>query len=221
MPETIDRSQETAILDSFQTLVKSAYGDITAIGQMSNALNDSHTLQKIEANLSLTPQGKQAFIDRPLLGEINLEQLHQLPHHTLGYRYAEHMIENGLTPLNAEKLMRDPSAFFRVHIKETHDIWHVVTGSNTDKPGEVQLEAFYTAQLMRDRLFLSLLAKNLLKTAMYEVELSEQIMNGLTQGWIMGKRAKPLFGIQWNKLWTTSLEDVQKSLNIQPVKDLL
>ncbi|WP_265278210.1 hypothetical protein [Nostoc sp. KVJ3] len=46
---------------------------------------------------------------------------------------------------------------------------------------------------------------------MYEVELCEQIMDGLTQGWMMGKRAKPLFGIEWNRLWETRLEDVQTS----------
>ncbi len=217
MTETINQSQEATILSSFQKLVKSSYGDFTAIGQMSHALNDSDTLKNIVEFLSLTPRGKQAFIDRPLLGKIDLQQLHQLPNHTFGYRYADHMIKNKLTPLNVEKVANNPSQFLNIHIGETHDIWHVATGSNTDKAGEVQLEAFYTAQLVPDRLFLSLIAKNLLKTAMYEVELSEQIMNGLTQGWIMGKRAKPLFGIQWNKLWETSLEDVQTSLQIKPV----
>jgi len=57
----------------------------------------------------------------------------------------------------------------------------------------------------------------LLKTAIYEVELSEQIMDGLTQGWIMGKRAKPLFGIQWNKLWSTPLADLRTSLNLASI----
>ncbi|MEH2379645.1 MAG: Coq4 family protein [Nostoc sp.] len=217
MIETINQSQETAILESFLELVKSPYGDFAAIGKLSRFLNDPATLQKIVAFLSLTPQGKQAFVDRPLLGKIDLQQLHQLPNHTLGYLYADHMIRKGLTPPPVKEIVNDPFMFLGAHIGETHDIWHVVTGCDTDKPGEVKLEAFYIAQLVPDRLFLALLAKNLLKTAMYEVELCEQIMDGLTQGWMMGKRAKPLFGIEWNRLWETPLEEVQTSLNIAPI----
>ncbi len=216
--ETINQSQEGKILESFLELVKSSYGDFGAIRKLSVILNDATTLQKIVASLSRTSQGKQAFIDRPRLGSIDLQELHQLPDNSLGYAYADHMIRNGLTPLSVSDDVKDPCLFFKAHLGETHDIWHVVTGCDTDKPGEVQLEAFYTAQLVpADRLFLSLLAKNLLKTAMYEVELCEQIMEGLTQGWIMGKRAKPLFGIQWNRLWKRSLEDVQASLNIEAI----
>lgn len=217
MIESINQSQETAILESFLELVKSPYGDFATIGKLSHVLNEPATLQKIVAFLTLTPQGKQAFVDRPLLGKIDLQQLHQLPNHTLGYLYADHMITKGLTPPPINEIANNPFMFLGAHIGETHDIWHVVTECDTDKPGEVKLEAFYTAQLVPDRLFLALLAKNLLKTAMYEVELCEQIMDGLTQGWMMGKRAKPLFGIEWNRLWETPLKDVQTSLNIAPI----
>ena len=124
------------------------------------------------------------------------------------------MIVNEFTPPPVNEIILDPFGFLGTHIGETHDIWHVVTGCNTDKPGEVQLEAFYTAQFLPSRLYLPLIAKNLLKTAMYEVELAEQMMDGLVKGWMMGKRAKPLFGIQWNRLWEKSIEEVRASLEI-------
>jgi ubiquinone biosynthesis protein COQ4 len=214
MLETSHQSQETAILDSFLEVVKSPYGDFAALGKLSQALNDPATVQKVVAFLSLTPQGKQAFVDRPRLGNVDLQQLHQLPSHTLGYQYADHMLRNGLKPLATKEIAIDPSEFLGAHLGETHDLWHVVTGADTDKPGEVQLEAFYTAQLDQDRFFLALLAKNLLKTALYDVELCEPIMTGLTQGWKMGKQAKPLFGIQWNRLWEDSLDDIRSSLHL-------
>jgi len=215
--KTLNQSQEKVILDSFLEVVQAPYGDFAAIGKLSDAINNPDTLQKIVTFLSQTPQGKQAFIDFPLLGKIDLQQLHQLPNHTFGYAYANHMISNKLTPPPTREITNNPLSFVRVHTGETHDIWHVVTGCNTDKPGEVKLEAFYTAQLSPAPLFPSLIAKNLLKTAIYEVELSEQIMDGLTQGWIMGKRAKPLFGIQWNKLWSTPLADLRTSLNLASI----
>lgn len=165
MTQNIELEQETAILDSFLKLVKAPYGDFTGIDKLSHALNDSATLPKIVEFLSQTPQGKQAFVDCSLLGKIDLQQLHQLPHHTLGHLYADHMLRNGLTPLPINEIANNPFVFLGAHIGETHDIWHVVTGCDTDKPGEVQLEAFYIAQIAPDRLFLALLAKNLLKTA--------------------------------------------------------
>jgi ubiquinone biosynthesis protein Coq4 len=39
-------------------------------------------------------------------------------------------------------------------------------------------------------------------------------MDAISQGWLMAKQAKPLFGIEWNQLWETPLDDVRKSLNI-------
>ena len=104
MTQTIDQSQETAILESFLELVKSPYGDFAGISKLSHVLNDPATLQKTVAFLSLTPEGKQAFEDRPLLGKIDLQQLHQLPNHTLGFRYADHMLRNELTPLPVNEI---------------------------------------------------------------------------------------------------------------------
>lgn len=155
MVETTHQSQETAILESFLELVKAPYGDFVAIGRLSHALNDPSTLQRIVSFLSLTPQGKQAFLDRPRLGKIDLQQLYQLPNQTLGYAYAKHMIKNGFTPPSVNEIANDPVVFLGAHIGETHDIWHVVTGCDADKPGEVQLEAFYTAQLAACRRNLS------------------------------------------------------------------
>jgi ubiquinone biosynthesis protein COQ4 len=215
MSSNENQAKNTIILESFNELVRSPYGNFTAIGKLAQALNAPDTLQNAIAALSSIPQCQQAFSTRNLL-KIDLPQLHQLPHHTLGYLYADHMLQNGLTPLSFNKIVDNSADFLNAHIAQTHDIWHVVTGANTDKQGEVKLEAFCVAQLNPDRLFIALLAKNLLKTAMDEIELCEQIMDGLVQGWMMGKRAKPLFGIQWNQFWTTSLADVRSSLLITP-----
>lgn len=41
-------------------------------------------------------------------------------------------------------------------------------------------------------------------------------MDGLAQGWVMGKQTKPLLDIQWKSLWEAPLEDVRDSLHIAP-----
>jgi ubiquinone biosynthesis protein Coq4 len=104
--------------------------------------------------------------------------------------------------------------FFRAHIGETHDLWHIVTGCDTSILGEIQLEAFYVSQLYASRFWLALLAKNLLKAVIYDVELSTPYMDALAKGWVMAKQAKPLFGIDWKLLWEEPLADLRTSLNI-------
>lgn len=201
----------------FMQLVEAPYGDFKAIGRLSNVINSPDKLKLIIKLLTSDEQGKTALKDRSRLGKIDLQNLHQLPKNTLGYLYADHLIKKGLTPPPVTNKVDDYS-FVRTHILETHDIWHVVTGCDTTKDGEIELEAFYTAQIYPSPIFLALLAKNLMKTAIEDTELCSQHMNALSRGWIRGKQAKPLFGIQWNTKWEMPLEDLQTQLNLnQPV----
>ncbi|MCU0534614.1 MAG: Coq4 family protein [Hydrococcus sp. Prado102] len=214
--ETIKDTQQQwqdLALESFLNIVKAPDGDFDAIARLSSTLNDASSLKIIVEFLSRHPQGKQAFLERPRLGNVDLQQLHQLPQDTLGYVYADNMLKNGLTPLQANSINNDYE-YLSAHITETHDLWHIVTGCDTNILGEIQLEAFYVAQLYASRFWLALLAKNLLKAVVYDIEVAERYMNAITQGWTMAKQAKPLFGIRWNTLWEKPLKDVRSSLNI-------
>ncbi|MCF3569171.1 Coq4 family protein [Planktothrix agardhii 1807] len=198
------QDKQAAIFDSFLAIVKAPYGDFSGIGKLSKEINDDSTLEEIVNFLRQSPQGERAFKER----------LHELPKNTLGYIYSDMMLKNNLKPVPVERIEDNDFSYLKIHLSETHDIWHIVTDSDIDKSGEVKLETFYVAQLHYDRLFLSLLSKNLLKTAIQEMELCESIMDALTKGWTMGKKAKPLFGIQWNSLWEKPLEDIRLSLDI-------
>lgn len=212
--ETVQRKWQTLVFTyRFMQMVKAPDGDMSSIRQLYKATSDAYSLRLMVEFIERYPQGRRAFQERPRLGIVDLQQLHQLPENTLGYLYADHMLKNGLTPLQAGDADNNYT-FLAAHITETHDIWHVVTNCDTNITGEIQLEAFYVAQLYASRFWLALLAKNLLKAILFHIELSEQYMDALAQGWVMGKQARPLFGIQWNTLWETPLEDVRASLNI-------
>lgn len=211
--ESSDQIWQDSVIETIVNFTKAADGDFEHIGKLANVVNDSYSLDKIIDFLSSTPQGKQAFQKRPRVGNIDLQKLYSLPANTFGYAYAQHMLENNLQPLQPG-LVENDYQFFSAHITETHDMWHIVTGSNTNVLGEIQLEAFYVSQLYATRFWLALLTKNLLKAVVYDIELSTKYMDSIAQGWIMAKQAKPLFGIEWNLLWETPLDDVRTSLNI-------
>ncbi|WP_375514136.1 Coq4 family protein [uncultured Nostoc sp.] len=209
----LEPTWQDSALESIINIVKAPDGDFESIGKLANTVGDLHSLQKIIELLHSTPQGKEAFQKRPKLGDIDLQQLYCLPTNTLGYTYAEHMFKNNLKPLHSGQVENEYQ-FLGAHITETHDIWHILTGCNTNIIGEIQLEAFYVAQLHFSRFWLALLAKNLVKAAIYDIEVSTKYMDAITTGWLMGKQALPLFGIEWNLFWSKPLEDVRTSFNI-------
>jgi ubiquinone biosynthesis protein COQ4 len=205
--------QEELLLSSFLDMVNAPDGDFTVLGQLAKVSSDQASMQLMIQHLSVHPQGKQAFANHFSLGIIDLAALSKLAKNTLGYLYAEHMIQNQLKPLQAQIPTNDQD-FLGMHITETHDIWHVVTGSKTDMLGEIQLEAFYVAQLKMSRFWLALVTKNLLKSVVYDIEVADQYMAMITKGWTMGNQAKPLFGVNWNNLWETPIEQIRASFNI-------
>jgi ubiquinone biosynthesis protein COQ4 len=56
--------------------------------------------------------------------------------------------------------------------------------------------------------------KNLLKALLCDIEIADRYMEALTTGWLMGKQAQPLFGLDWSTLWATPLADLRASLHI-------
>lgn len=217
--QTTQKAAETwqdDVIQSIIDFVKAPEGDKSAyVSQVASATSEPHAIQKIIEFLSKNPQGKQAFQQRLVLGYIDLPSLYSLPSHTLGHAYAKHMQDRGLKPLKSDILtVENDAQFLSIHLSETHDIWHVVTGTDSDIPGELQIEAFYVSQIYPSRFWLALIVKNLLKSVVDDIEVSTQYMDAITKGWLMGKQAKPLFGINWNHLWEYPLEQVRADLNI-------
>jgi ubiquinone biosynthesis protein COQ4 len=204
---------QQSLLSSFVAIAEAKDGDFAAIDQLMAASADQKSLSLIVQHLSQYPHSKMALANRLPLGAINLTTLHQLPLDTLGYHYADHMLSNQLKHLEVQPANSEYE-FIDTHIRETHDIWHVVTGSPINMLGEIQLQAFCIAQLQLSRFWMALLTKNLLKSLIHDIEVADKYMTALTNGWIMGKAAQPLFGVNWSALWETPIEQVRSSLNV-------
>ncbi|BAY83227.1 hypothetical protein NIES267_27140 [Calothrix parasitica NIES-267] len=216
---TIQQKNETCqdnVIECIIEFVKAPEGDKSKyVSKLAKTTSEPYAIQKIIEFLYQIPQAKKAFQERNILGDIDLQKLYCLPSNTLGYGYAKHMLDRGLKPLKSETLTIDNDAqYLSIHLTETHDIWHVVTGTDSDIPGELQIEAFCVYQLYATRFFLGLIVKNLLKSTVEDIEVSTQYMDAITKGWLIAKQAKPLFGIKWDELWEHSLEEVRADLNI-------
>jgi ubiquinone biosynthesis protein COQ4 len=204
---------QQSLLSSFVNITEAKDGDFEAIDQLLAASGDQKSLYLTVQHLSQYPHSKMALANRLPLGAIDLNTLHHLPTDTLGYHYADHMLSNQLQHLAVQPATNEYE-FIDIHIRETHDIWHVVTGSPINMLGEIQLQAFCIAQLQLSRFWMALLTKNLLKSLIHDIEVADKYMTALTNGWMMGKTAECLFGVDWSSLWETPIEQVRSSLNI-------
>lgn len=181
--------------------------------EMSDALATPDAIRPMVDRLAEDPVVARSFEERHRV-PIDLAELRDLPEGTFGRAFADHMIAAKLDPSALPKLRSDDAlAFFRAHLYETHDIWHVVTGFGTDVVGELGLQAFYQAQIPGPLPSL-LLAVGFVRSAIFDQELTVPFMEALARGWRMGKSARALFGVHWDELWTTSLSDVRRQLGI-------
>lgn len=205
---------QQSLLSSITAITEAEDGDFTAIDRLVAASRDPHSLALTIEHLSQSDRGRIALANRQPLGSIDLLALHQLPVNTLGYQYADYLLRHQLQHLAAAPAA-NAAEFIDSHMRETHDIWHVVTGSPITMQGEIQLQAFCVAQLQLSRFWLSLMTKNLLKAAIYDIEVADLYMSAIATGWTMGKAAQPLFGIDWNSQWELPIDRVQAALDIQ------
>ena len=172
-------------------------------------------LEQMARHFARDPRGAEAIRDKKRL-RFDLAELDQLPEGTLGRVFAGHMRKNGLDPAAIPTLGATGDAeFVRAHLYETHDVWHAVTGYDTDVAGELGLQAFYAAQAPGGLPWM-LLAMGFLNTAIYSMEDRERRFDAIARGWDMGRRARPLFGTRWDELWTTPVAEVRRSLGVEP-----
>ena len=197
---------------AFVRLVRDPLCDLSPVFKLVDGINEPEYIRHIEG--WLLDHGVQALTTRPRLGAVDLAALEAMAPNTLGFAFAEFIRANGLE-VDALPVLpnENPGGYINAHLYETHDIWHVVTGFEPDVAGELGLQAFYLAQFPA-KLPLVLLPAALLNTILYAYPDARRRMNGIVRGWLLGRRAKQLFGVDWKIRWTEPLSAVRQSLGI-------
>jgi ubiquinone biosynthesis protein COQ4 len=182
---------------------------------LANGTESSEIGQHIVAEFKKKPEHRVALERRPRLGKVDLDALGRLPLGTLGRTFADDVRRLGIDLEDIEKIavVKDDFDFVRAHMRETHDIWHTATGFKTDVPGELGLQSFYLAQLQAP-LSAVLLAVGFLNTFFYAMEDRDARMREIVRGWLLGKRAKSLFGVAWAEMWELPLTEVRRRLRL-------
>lgn len=164
--------------------------------------------EDVVAVLRRDPRTAPAFLARRPCEPIDLDVLAGKPEGTLGRVFADHCLRRRINP-NLGYIPPDGDVDWMLHhIVLTHDIWHVVTGWGNDLAGEYGLGSFYMGQLGAPAFFGYLTGLAALSTAFRRRSFRE-FMDAVTAGYEMGKRAEPLFGVDWSTLWDLPVGEVR------------
>jgi ubiquinone biosynthesis protein COQ4 len=165
------------------------------------------------------PALEQLWQQRYCPEHYDVDELLSLSPETLGGMYARHMKSRGLRPDFFDAVTpRHNLHYLRLRMRQTHDIWHTLTGFDTNPVGEVGLQAFYFAQFTNGQSALIIagaILKSILRRRYGELE---QFVEAFCDGYRNGRRAQPLLGVKWEDLWQEPVEDLRRRYNIEAAR---
>ena len=164
------------------------------------------------------PRGQRLFDEHRTIDShtVNLDELAALPADTFGYAYAQFLRSRGLTPEifdGPPERVSDPKAAYVIQrMRQTHDLWHVVTGHETDPFGEIALQAFTFGQVGAP----STLVLSAAGTLNFR-RLRPGLGRAVIAAFKAGRAANPFIVFPWEDHWATPLVEVQRLLNVVPL----
>ncbi len=162
-----------------------------------------------------TEEGRRLYDEHRMIDSrtIDLDALLTLPANTLGHAYATFLRSRGLTPAVFDappSEVNDPRIQYVVQrLRQTHDLWHVVTGYDTDPASEVALQAFTFAQVRAPSSAI-LATLGTLRALRQRPGVARSVVASLR----LGLRAAPLPIFPWEDHWATPLDDVRGWLGL-------
>jgi ubiquinone biosynthesis protein Coq4 len=194
--------------------------DTEQVLELLGVANSGRSSQLRTERFFRSPAGKKLYDERRTIDShtVDIDALAALPVGTLGHAYATFLRSRGLTPEvfdGPPSGISDPRRSYLVQrMRQTHDLWHVVTGCDTDPAGEVALQAFLYAQT-RGPGSAVLAAAGMLRI----LRTSPAIVRDVIALYRAGARARSLPTFAWEDHWDKPLAEVRAMLGlpVEPV----
>lgn len=190
-----------------------------SIYDVEDALLRSHpqTLTASVKHMLSDPEVAAFAQERYLPPAPDLVKLMSYPANSLGHAFAQYITSSGFDPGFYRKMeVVDDASCLLFRLRQTHDIWHVVTGMSVDVPGEIGLKAFELAQTRRP-LAGVLIAGAFVSTLLNQPEQLDRLLDRVASGYRMGAKAKPLLSQKWEEHWEKPLAEWRSQLGIEPM----
>ena len=184
-------------------------------------VGDKEALEGFDAMSLASPVAQEMLKSRYLSPTPDRSYLESLPDGSLGREFERYLADNGLDA----NLLRE-SAFIEAHRErgdevgylaergfQLHDLFHVLTGYDTTPLGEVRVVSFTVAQTPAPYPAM-IIASRPLQMVLYKPELLPAVMDAITEGWALGRRAKPLIGVEWEEYWECAVTELREKYGL-------
>ncbi len=195
--------------------------DTALVFDIIRALTGS-SFERLFQRVMANPTGRRILDERrDILPTLQRrDELRALPEGTLGREYArfldtENISAEGLVDASGEELdepdfLDDRARVLSNRLRDTHDLWHVVTGYQRDLFGEHALLAFTYAQTRNHGIgFIVLMA-----AVRRWREGCREVIPLVREGFRRGRRAGSLVAADWERLLDRPLAEVRRQLNV-------
>lgn len=162
--------------------------------------------------------GVRSMIDERYLKPIpDTESLGKLGKKTLGYRYFHHLDSMGFDPDYYRKIdVESDIDYVMMRIRQTHDIWHVITGFDTHPLGEIAVKAVELAQTHRP-MAAAICAGGVFRYMLKEPEHFADCLESIVAGYHMGLQSRALLAMKWEELWDRDLQTLRQELGVEVI----
>ncbi|MFK7986063.1 MAG: Coq4 family protein [Sandaracinaceae bacterium] len=174
-------------------------------------------LPRVLSEMAVDPMGSKLLREQPAIDRdhVDFAFLRTLPAHTLGGAYVRMVDELGLDPdmFQPPPGLPEIPAYVTQRIRQTHDLWHLLTGYGTDVAGEVVLQAFTYGQLrVPSSIVIALVG------GVRIVPRAPGIVRAAFDGYRRGRQARFLAAVRFEDMWERDLDEVRTSLQIRPAR---
>jgi ubiquinone biosynthesis protein COQ4 len=165
------------------------------------------------ARILVDEEGARLLREQPSIDSsaVDYDALRALPADTLGGAYVRFLDAHGLDPdmFHAPPALPSVPAYVAKRLRQSHDLWHVVTGYGPDVPGEVALQAFtYAVTHMPSARVIALMG--VLRHVVREPRIAKLALEGYRRG----KKAAFLPTVPWEALFERPLAEVRGELGL-------
>jgi ubiquinone biosynthesis protein COQ4 len=126
---------------------------------------------------------------------------------------ADGLVASEAEAAKSTALIEHPHAWYARRIRDLHDVWHVLTGYDTDALGEACIVAFSYAQTRQ--LGFAVIALGAAQE-MRRGNRSIPSRRAVLEAYRTGRRARRLVGLDYEKLFALPLETARRELGIRP-----
>jgi ubiquinone biosynthesis protein COQ4 len=188
--------------------------DTAAVLEFTSLVNGGTANHRVE-RFYADPCAQMLYAEQRAIDShtVDLAALAALPDGTLGHAYATFLRSHGLTPDvfdGPPDGITDPRVAYVIQrMRQTHDLWHVVTGCETDPAGEIALQAFTYAQVRAPGNAI-LAGIGTLKA----MRNKPGIVRDVVALYRTGARANRLPTFPWEDHWATPLTEVRALLGL-------